>query len=149
MKKLLITSTLLFTTALFSNELAWVDEQIEAIKPSRSGMSTKTLNSVKNPFIYLKKEDDKKKSNSISVAKSNTKGTIKKNSKIKKKSILTLSLIMNNSAMINDSWYKKGDKVNGYTITNLTHKSVLLVKNKKKLLLSTRSSSKNLKFNTK
>ena len=149
MKKLFLTSTLLLTSVLFSNELAWVDEQIEAIKPPRSGMSTRALNSLKNPFIHLKKEEDKKNPTSYSIAKTNAKSTIAKNEKIKKKSVLTLSLIMNNSAMINDLWYKKGDKINGYTLTELTPKSVLLVKNKKKLLLSTKSSSKNLKFNTK
>lgn len=149
MKKLLLTSTLLVATTLFSNELAWVDEQIEAIKPPRSGMSTKALSNLKNPFIYLKKEEDKKIKSSYSTTKVNAKSTLGKNEKVKKKSVLTLSLIMNNSAMLNDLWYKKGDKINGYTITEITHKSVLLVKNKKKLLLSTKSSSKNLKFNTK
>lgn len=145
MKRLIIIPTVLLSTLLFSNELAWVDEQIEAIKPPRDGMSSVKLSKIKSPFIFLKKSEEKKLMGPPSKGK-----TLPSVMKVqKRKQILTLSLILNNKAMINDIWYKKGDKINGYTITELNSKSVLLQKNQKQLLLSTKSNSKNLKFKNK
>jgi len=144
MKKVLIISTFFLTSSLFSNELAWVDEQVEAIKPARTGMSSRALSRINDPFIFLKKASKSKSTSKKSTTSTASKKTIKKT-----KQVLTVSLIMNNSAMINNKWYKRGDKVNGYEVTEVTLKSVLLTKNKKQLLLSTKSSSKNLKFNNK
>lgn len=146
MKNLLIILTILLSSSLFSNELDWVDEQVEAIKPARSGMSYKTVSSLHNPFVYLKKkEKENTTSSTVAQTTSNT-----KTQKVKQtKQVLTLWLIMNDSAKINDVWYKKGDRVNGYEIQEIDSQSVLLTKKKKKLLLSTRSSNKNLKFNNK
>ena len=152
MKTLLTIPLFLLSTCLFSNELSWVDEQVEAIKPPRSGMSKQSLNRINDPFIFLKKnikdEKGKKKASATRVASTN-KNTAQKVRIKKQKQVLTLSAILNNSAMINEKWYKKGDTVNGYKLQEVHSKSVLLTKKKKKLLLSTRSISKNLKFNSK
>jgi hypothetical protein len=145
MKKLLIISSVFLSSSLFCNELAWVDEQVEAIKPARTGMSSKALAGTYNPFIFLKK---KAEANKTTISKKITSSTTTKSVKTRKQ-VLTLSLIMNNSAKINDGWYKTGDKINGYKVKRIDSKSVLLTKKKKQLLLSTRSSSKNLKFNNK
>jgi len=145
MKTLLIISTIFLGTSLLSNDLSWVDEQVEAIKPPRSGMNSKSLYGIKNPFVFLEKKTKKDKK-SKSAVKDTTSNFAKK---VVKKKPLTLSLILNSSVLINDAWYKQGDKVDGYTVKEITPKSVLLTKKKKQLLLSTRSNSKNLKFNNK
>jgi len=145
MKKLLTILTFLLSSSLFCNELAWVDEQVKAIKPARDGMNSRALLGINDPFVFLKKVQKDKK-----LSKKTVKSTIKQSNSIKNvrmgKKVLTLSLILNNSAMINDIWYKKGDSVNGYKITEVSTNSVILTKKKKQLLLSTRNSSKNLKF---
>jgi hypothetical protein len=145
MKKLLAMSILLLSTSLFSNELLWVDEQVEAIKPPRKGMNISSLSAIKDPFVFLKKEEKKETSSPLN----NGLVTIPTKSVKKSPKVLTLSLILNNSAMINNVWYKKGDKVSGYNVAHIDAKTVLLTKKKKQLLLSTKSSNKNLKFNNK
>ncbi len=156
MKTFFITIALLLTANLNSSELDWVNEQVEAIKPPRIGMKNRELSTLKDPFIFLKKNrTDKpkgknvaKKSRSTSSSNRATVASGKKTT-LKKKSSLSVSLLMNSSAMINEKWYRVGDKINGYKISKIDSTSVLLIKNKKKLLLSTSSESKNLNFNNK
>lgn len=149
MKKSLISFSLFFATLLWSNELTWVDEQVEAIKPPRSGISNQLLASTQNPFIFLKKDEKKeKKSNTPSKLLSPV-STSKATTSKPKTRALTLWLVVNKSAKINDTWYKEGDKLAGYKVEKINTKSVLLTKKNKKLLLSTRSSSSKLKFKNK
>ena len=158
MKTLFIAMIILLTTNLSSDELAWVDEQVEAIKPPRTGMKSRELSVLKDPFIFLKKnridENKDKKKNSTRRARSTSvpnKTTASSNTKkvIKKKRTLSVTMLMNSSAFINEKWYKVGDKVRGYKVSKIDSSSVLLTKNKKKLLLSTNSKNKNLNFNNK
>ncbi len=60
MKNLYSLLILLIATQLFSNELTWVDEQVEAIKPARIGVSQKEISKIKDPFIFLHKNDNSK-----------------------------------------------------------------------------------------
>ena len=138
---------LLITTTLLSNELSWVDEQVEAIKPARIGMKTKSIAHIKDPFIFLSKNVTKKEKSSVKQVSKSSKShtTLKKTYKQKK--VLSLSIIVNKSAMINSKWYREGSIINGYKVQEITSNSVMLVKRNKKLLLSTKSNSKNLKFN--
>ena len=147
MKTLLMLLVILLSSIIYANELSWVNEQVEAIKPSRVGMSSQSLATIRDPFIFLKKNssEDKKPSTTTLVHSSRIQ-TVKPHVQ---KQLLTLSLIVNNSAMINQKWYQKGDKINGYIIDEIHPASVLLSKSKKQLLLSTRSKSTNLKFNNK
>lgn len=156
MKTFFILMTILLTVNLSSNELSWVDEQVEAIKPPRIGMKGREISIVKDPFIFLKKNRiEKLKSNSATKRATYTSAPnkianasdIKK--VVKKKGSLSVSLLMNSSAMINGKWYKVGDKINGYSVNKIDSTSVLLTKKKKKLLLSTNSKNKNLNFNNK
>ncbi len=153
MKNYIIVSFLcLFTLALSSNELAWVDKQIDAIKPPRKGLSNSAVSNLRSPFIFLKKSDKgvKKASTrprSSRVAKS-SRTTVKSKPKAAKKG-LYVDAIMNNSAFIGGTWYKIKDKVQGYTISNITQTSVVLTKNSKNFVLSTRSTNRNLKFKNK
>ncbi|RLA81718.1 MAG: hypothetical protein DRG78_08810 [Epsilonproteobacteria bacterium] len=156
MKTFFITIALLLTANLNSSELDWVNEQVEAIKPPRIGMKNRELSTLKDPFIFLRKnrtnkpkgKNVAKKSRSTSSSNRATAASGKKTT-LKKKSSLSVSLLMNSSAMINEKWYRVGDKINGYKISKIDSTSVLLIKNKKKLLLSTSSESKNLNFNNK
>lgn len=143
MKTIFITLLLLLVVNLSANELKWVDEQIQAIKPPRQGMQSKELAKIKDPFIFL----------SASKSKSTRKY---KRSKYRKSSIkkkhafvhnkFSLAIIINQTARINDKWYKIGDSVSGYKIEKIDSSSVLLTKNKKNFLLSTHSKNRNLNF---
>jgi hypothetical protein len=118
-----------------------VDEQIEAIKPPRSGMQSKELAKIKDPFIYLSKGKIKKKQ---------TKRKYKKTTKKRKQAVFNnkfrLSMTMNKMARINDKWYKLDDNISGYKIAKIDVSFVLLTKDKKNFLLSTHSKNRNLNF---
>lgn len=140
----LLLIALLISTRLFSNDLSWVDEQIEAIKPPRVGVSEKEIAKIKNPFIFLHKNDDSKKSQ----AKKGVSPRYKK--VVKRRSIrFRLDAILNKSAMINGKWYKQGSYVYGYKVVKIGRDSVVLTRKDKKLLLTTKSRSKKIKINNK
>jgi hypothetical protein len=138
MKNLLLAIALLLVVNSYANELNWVDEQVEAIKPSRTGMKKSSLNSIRDPFIFIKKSKKGK------ATTSNNKTPLKQ--VVKKKITLKLTMVMNKSAQISGKWYRLGESVNGYKIEEITPKAVLLKKKNKELLLTTNSKSKNLKF---
>jgi len=157
MKAFFILIMILFTANLSSNELDWVNEQVEAIKPPRIGMKNRELSMTQDPFIFLKKNriDESKNKNGTKKPRatsiptriatpSNTKKIIKK-----KKKGLYVTVLINSSAMINGKWYKVGDVVRGYRVSKIDSSSVLLTKNKNKLLLSTNSKNKKINFNNK
>ncbi len=144
MKKLTILLFLLVSSHLLANELSWVDEQVEAIKPARHGISSKDIVRLKDPFIFLHGKKVKKRRTSLHRR-------YKKGAKKQKihSSKLHLEAIINKSALINQKWYKEGKTVYGYKLEKVSAKSVLLTRGKKQILLSTMSKSKNLKFNNK
>jgi len=148
MKNLLMIIPLFISLNLFAeNELKWVDEQIQAIKPPRSGISKSSVNATENPFIFLNKIKSKEKRKTTYTRKVNKVQNKSNSVQIYKKNItLRLSAIMNNSALINGRWYKIKDKVGQYTLMEITRKNVLLTYKAKKLLLSTNSKNRSLKF---
>jgi len=156
--KTFIIIFLLFVLNLNSGELEWVDEQIEAIKPTRVGLQNSDLSSVKDPmvFIIVNEETGKK-----SIKKSRTKRRFKSYKKYSKRSSKNknrtklntvikhsffLEAIMNNSALINNKWYKLGDKINKYTIHEIERTSVVLTANGKYIMLSTSNKNRTIKF---
>ncbi len=145
MKKYLIPIAILFlSVTLSSNELSWVDTQIEAIKPPRKGMSESEIINVNNPFIYLKSEDKKSKLKGRRSARSG-KGINNISQKVAPKRLI-LSAIINNSALINGKWYNLNDKVRDYKLSSVGRASIILSKGKKKLVLTTNDTSRNIKF---
>jgi hypothetical protein len=150
MKKIFLALSVFLSTVIFSSELSWVDKQVDAIKPPRSGMKASGLKRIKNPFIFLEKNrtTDSKENPKVQLQASTKQNSLViKKQKIKTvNKVLVLSLLMNNSAMISGEWYKLGDKVNGFEIIEINRNSILLRKQKKKLLLSTNSNTKKLKF---
>lgn len=149
MKTAILSLSLFLSTILMSNELSWVDEQVQAIKPPRSGLKSKAILRIQSPFIFLVKnrgKEEKKAKTKLataSIKKSDTVISQKRQTVAKK---LSLGAIMNNSVMLSGKWYNVGDIINGYTIRKLTYNTVLLTKNKKRLLLSTKSRSTTIKF---
>ena len=55
MKNSILLLSMFMSAALLSDELSWVDEQVQAIKPARQGMQNHNLNIIKDPFIFLAK----------------------------------------------------------------------------------------------
>ncbi len=152
MKNFIIVTVLFFIVNLSANELAWVDEQIEAIKPSRSGLKSSSISSMKDPFIFLKKykKEVVKKQKTTQNSLNNISATLTKKKKvIQKKKKLSLMAVINKSALISGIWYKKGDTVNGYKLSEVNKKSILLTKKNKKIIRSTQSINKKLHFNNK
>jgi hypothetical protein len=152
MKKSAITITLLFmsTTLISENvavspsELSWVDEQVKAIKPARSGAKDWYLGSIHNPFVFLKKVE--KKSTKTKTATS-TKVTSKKTTAPTKTKKLALEAIINKSALIDGKWYQEGETIYGYKLEKVSGRNVLLKKSQKSVLLTTKSELRSLKFN--
>jgi len=144
MKKIILLAVSLSFLSLNANELAWVDKQIEAIKPPRDGLKSSVLSSVDDPFIKLKKKQ-KKNTKVAGKTSPSTKG--KTNTLVaKKKFVFSLNAVINKSALISGKWYKKGEMVHGYKLSTVKPTSVILTKNTKKLILSTRSVSNKLNF---
>ncbi len=151
MKTLLIVTFLFLAQSLSSSELAWVDEQVNAIKPPRTGIKSSTIARLQDPFIFLKKKTSKK-----SKTKSKTKSRRRLSNKILTsntklsanylKRTLTLDAVINHSALISGKWYKINDKINGYTLIKVNITSVVFANNNKKFILSTNSRNTNLKF---
>ena len=155
MKKHLITMFFLsMSIVLCADELSWVDTQIDAIKPPRKGMSISSLNKIGNPFIFLQKEEkvaekDKKNKTKINSSRfSNTKKSSKPVLRSKKELVkrLKLSAIINKSVLINNKWYYLNDKIYDYTISKINTTTIVLSMGKKKLVLSTEKSTRNIKF---
>ena len=57
---LILIFTLFAVVSLSSNELSWVDTQVEAIKPPRKGMSDSNIANIRSPFIFLNGKSKKK-----------------------------------------------------------------------------------------
>ncbi len=153
MKTFIIITLLFFTNVLNADELSWVNKQIEAIKPPRSGLNHNSLSMLSDPFIFLNKNKEKKdvKKGSRTSRTATKVSTSKSTNKIvaKKKTSLTVDAIMNKSALINGKWYKLGEKIGSYKLAKIKPTSVLLTNSNKKLILSTRSINKNLNFKNK
>ena len=153
--KALFIIFLLLTLNLSSNELNWVDEQIDAIKPPRKGVSSYTISRLRDPFILKKKTIKKEATSSTEKQKGIVPNGIadsssnKTESKTFSRSGFRVSAIMNKTALINGTWYKLNDKVKGYTLSRITTSYVILTKQGKNMLLSTNSNNMNIKFKNK
>ena len=135
-----------------ADELQWVDQQINAIKPPRKGVDSAIISKIKNPFIKLNNQQIKKKTKTtktIKIYKPPPKKIYKIKTKTKKTNRYNLNLaaILNNTALINGKWYKIGTKVSGFTLKEINQNYVILVDGKRVLVLSTDTKNTTLKFN--
>ena len=153
MKTYIIIAFVLSSITLSSNELSWVDAQVEAIKPARKGMSDSELNQIKDPFIFYKNRSKKTyvKSRKRSIKYSSVKKytTTSDTSSVilrQPSKHLILSAIINNSALINGEWYKLNESVDSFKLSSISRTSVVLTKGNGKLVLTTNDTKRNLKF---
>ena len=157
MKALYIIIFLFLTLNLSSNELAWVDEQINAIKPPRKGVSNFAISRLRDPFLFLKKKTEKNDvqkatKNGKSAIPDSTATSLSSTSEVQdtfSRTAFRLSAIMNHSALINGKWYKLNEKINGYTLSRISISYVVLSKKGKNVLLTTNSTNMNIKFKNK
>lgn len=138
--------SLLLTLNLSSDEVKWIDEQIEAIKPPREGISEVQISSLIDPFIFLKekKTDVDKVLNPAAEA-------IYQSMEIAPKvvKVYVVDAIINKSALIDGKWYNIGDEIDEYTVINITATSATLHKKGKDIVISTSNKNPNLKFKNK
>lgn len=153
MKTYIVIAVLLSSITLSSNELSWVDTQVEAIKPARKGMTEPELNKIKDPFIFYKNHNKKtyvkrrKKSVKYSTVKKSSTSSRTTSVILQQPSKrLILSAIINNSALINGEWYKLNESVGSFKLSSINRTSVVLTKGNGKLVLTTSDTKRNLKF---
>lgn len=109
--------------------LSWVDQEIEAIKPARKGISEKVIALLEDPFVFLEKNKTKKEKKkktaqaqlppAVSVTGSPLKtGLQPRNFK--------LMAVINDAAFINGKWYNIGANIGGYKLVKITMNEVTL-----------------------
>ena len=139
---------------LMATELEWVDEQIEAIKPPRKGIKITVMT---NTFIFLEKNKKEKKADKKGVISSAQTAAIQKpilpltltiKESVKKKDYQPIA-VLNKSAMIDNKWYKQGERVDSYTVTEIDKNIVRLKDGDKEIVLSTNIQTQALKFKNK
>ncbi len=135
MKTVLIFLSFFLFISLNATELQWVDAQIKAIKPPRIGLKSTTLAKIKDPFIFTKSTKVAKKK-PFKIKKVYHAKHYSKRYSLKR---LHLSMTMNTSAKINGKWYKVGDVLHRYLITDIQLSSVILKYHKRSYILSTHS----------
>ncbi|MDD5716293.1 MAG: hypothetical protein PHW64_00690 [Sulfuricurvum sp.] len=136
-------------------QLAWVDEQIEAILPSRIGISENFINTLRDPMKLKSLPAASKEVRSPFLAP--PKLTMHQPTLIQQpiappkiiEEPLRLQAIMNKSVLINGKWYKHNDPVRSYTIGEVRSNSVVLndAKNQKMILFLTKQNN-NIKIIT-
>ena len=96
-------------------QLAWVDEQIQAILPSRVGIPDGMINSLRDPMKMVIPAS--------SLLPPPKLGTVP----LKVEEPLRLQAIINQSVLISGKWYKTGDMIRDYSLTEIKPGSVLLM----------------------
>ena len=140
---ILFLITLFISNSAYATELAWVDEQVEAIKPPRKAAR---ISSIASPFVFLEKNGYVKPVAAAGTVRSSSSTRVKSGTSV---GGLYLDAIINSSAFINGKWYKKSDKIRSYTIVSIDKRSITLKKGGKQMTLSTDSKKQNLKFKNK
>jgi type II secretory pathway component PulC len=156
MKKIFIV-ILIFIVNLYSSELDWVNEQISAIKPQRSGLKSTAIRRLRDPFIFIREKGSKDSASSAkkvgSSAEARDKKVVPQGIEIVEKRVkrvnFNLSAIINKSALINGQWYGLNDRVRGYKLRKINKTFVVLSRNGRNILLSTDSRNTNIKFKNK
>ncbi len=126
------TGTLNITQIQNDKEVLWVDEQIDAIIPSRSGVPEGFVNALTDPIKYKVPPKPVKPVFDIKVdvnLSKKVKVALPPLPKIVEEP-LRLQALMNTSALINGKWYRLNDTVRTYTLAEVRQNSVLLTSKK-------------------
>jgi hypothetical protein len=135
-------------------ELAWVDEQIQAILPARVGVADGYINSLNDPIKYTSSAPVAG-ANGIKLLPPPRFGSIPMlpGMPLVPKVVvepLRLEGLMNKSALINGKWYHLNDAVRSYTLAEIKPSSILLSGAKgQQLILFISKQNTNIKINTK
>jgi hypothetical protein len=149
--KIIALAALMSTISYAEFDLSWVDKQIDAIQPERTGIQDENINAIKEPFIFLSEEANATKSSpaqtvtKVITAKDGTTQQV-----VVKLEPLKLTAIINKNALIDKKWYKLNDKIRDSKIIAIEKDYVVLKDryNKKfKLYISTKS--ENIEINVK
>lgn len=128
-------------------ELTWVDEQIQAILPERIGVSDGIIGSLADPMKMKKPIAVISSGSLIAPPKLGSTGILTPPKVVEEP--LRLRALMNKSALINGKWYKIGDPIRTYTLSEIKPTSVLLTgKKNKKLILFLTKQNDNIKIIT-
>ncbi len=126
-------------------ELAWVDEQIQAILPARVGIPEGFINTLNDPMKLKKSSSATSGSKLLAPPKL---GVLSTPPIVEEP--LRLKAIMNKSVLINSKWYKINDPVRKYILSEIKPNSVLLIgKKDQKLILFLSKQNNNIKIITK
>jgi hypothetical protein len=140
------TVTVITTEPKSDKELAWVDEQIMAILPTRVGVPEGSINSLRDP-MKMKNAAPILKPGSNLLAPPKL-GVLSQPKIVEEP--LRLLAIMNKSVLINGKWYKIGDSVRNFSLSEIKPNSVLLIgKKDQKLILFLTKQNSNIKIITK
>jgi len=132
----------LILAASANRDLAWVDEQIDAIIPKRVGLNAHETAILENPFRGMFAQEKKE-----TIEDSDVKVAVEE---VDERKPLRLQAIFNRKkAMIDGKWYRTDDKIYGYSIKNIENTSVLLRSKKDELRLYIASKKSNIKIQTK
>ncbi len=135
-------------------ELAWVDEQIQAILPARVGVSDGFINSLIDPIKYthpvrLPSTLGAPAMQLLAPPKLRSLPAMASIPKIVEEP-LHLQALMNKSALVNGKWYKLNDSIRNYTVAEIKPSSILLTGKKgQPLILFLNKTNTNIKINTK
>lgn len=132
-------------------ELAWVDEQIQAILPSRIGVADGYINSLNDPMKYTAKAPQAG-DGMIKMLAPPKLGGLPGMPLLPKvvEEPLRLQGLMNKSALINGKWYRLNDPIRAYTLAEIKPGSILLSGSKgQQLILFISKQNNNIKINTK
>lgn len=131
-------------------ELAWVDEQIQAILPSRIGVPEGFINSLRDPMKMMKPVPVASNGSKLLAPPSlGTSGAILAQPKVIEEP-LRLFAIMNKTVLISGKWYRIGESVRNFTLTEVKQNSVLLTgKKNQRLILFLTKQNNNIKITTK
>lgn len=124
-------------------ELAWVDEQIQAILPARVGISDGMISSLQDPMKMLKPAPKAPSGMQLMAPpKLGISGTVLPPQVVVEP--LRLQAMMNKSVLISGKWYKTGDAVRDYSLAEIKPNSVLLIgkKGQKLILFLTKPNNK-------
>lgn len=141
MKTLLLPFIFLSGTLLANANTDWVDKQVQSIKPPRTGISHAAIDKVKNPFIFVYKPKE-------GASKDKTNNNVQ-SAAVTKPAPLQLTAVMNNSALIDGTWYQVNDKVRGYTLSKIESDAVQLQMGKSKKMLFITEANPNIKIQVK
>ncbi len=129
-------------------ELTWVDEHIQAILPSRVGVSDGFIGSLNDPMKMNKVIPVALAGNLLAPPKLGSVNTLALPKIVEEP--LRLQALINKAALINGKWYKLSDPIRSYSLSEIKPNSVLLIgKKEQKLILFLNKQNSNIKITTK